>query len=471
MTDTERPYPVAEFLTAVRAEILAEHRNDAEGAVKVALSKGRLLSYSEGAREYLFECRNWHDSLDGVPVLARPSSSRKAWDPAEASRAPDGTVRLVTKADFGAAPTTIQIRKDDSSNWAALSERLETAGQQDSPIDAGHAGWLVGRGTPRTGRAENPGQWVADWAGLQLNPRQRDAVAQALASEVLFLWGPPGTGKTDVVGHIVEGSFRQGLKILFLAPTNVAVDQALERMCSLLEHEEGFAEGIVQRAGNIVLPSLRSRYGDQVDPGRIAALLVESIDRQISTAADQLKGARAALALHDRIRDLESDLATAVGETAAAAATRPQRPGRCLQRMRKPHSCGRRSTRWVRRQAFSRNEGPRNCESSTPHWRTKRPARHRPGRSSRARPVAIPRADNRQPKPAAPCPLPTPPSWGSRPGRPSPRTLPPSRCDSTSSTESASASTTRSGPAAGCSEPPWPRPSSRGNCSTRPTSW
>ncbi|AWN32387.1 hypothetical protein DKG71_31420 [Streptomyces sp. NEAU-S7GS2] len=79
---------------------------------------------------------------------------------------------------------------------------------------------------------------------------------------------------------MVEGSFRQGLKVLFLAPTNVAVDQALERMCSLLEHEEGFAEGIVQRAGTIVLPSLRSRYGDQVDPARIAALLVESIDHR-----------------------------------------------------------------------------------------------------------------------------------------------------------------------------------------------
>ncbi|WP_406185341.1 AAA domain-containing protein [Streptomyces sp. NBC_01006] len=224
----------------------------------------------------------------------------------------------MTEADLGAAPAQIQIRKDDSANWAALAERLETVGHQDSPVDAEHAGWLVGRGTPRSGRAENPGQWVANWAGLQLNPRQRDAVAHALASEVLFLWGPPGTGKTDVVGHIVEGSFRQGLRVLFLAPTNVAVDQALERMCSLLEHEAGFTEGIVQRAGSIVLPSLRSRYGDQVDPGRIAVLLVESIDRQISTATDQLKGARAALALHDRVRDLESDLATATAELAEA---------------------------------------------------------------------------------------------------------------------------------------------------------
>lgn len=187
MTEAGRPYPVEELLTAVRAEILAELRSDAVGAPKVALSKGRLLSQSGGTREYLFECRTWHDSLDGVSVLARPSRSRKAWDPAEASRAPDGTVRLVTKADLGAAPANIQIRKDDSANWAALAERLETAGGQDSPVDADHAGWLVGRGTPHPGRAENPGQWVANWVGLQLNPRQRDAVAQALASEVLFL--------------------------------------------------------------------------------------------------------------------------------------------------------------------------------------------------------------------------------------------------------------------------------------------
>ncbi|MEU9178919.1 AAA domain-containing protein [Streptomyces sp. NPDC048550] len=224
----------------------------------------------------------------------------------------------MTEADFGAAPGSIQIRQDDSANWSALAERLETVGHQDSPVDAEHAGWLVGRGTPNTGSAENPGQWVANWSGLQLNSRQREAVAHALASEVLFLWGPPGTGKTDVVGHIVEGSFRQGLRVLFLAPTNVAVDQALERMCSLLEHEAGFAEGIVQRAGSIVLPSLRSRYGDQVDPGRIAVLLVESIDRQISTATDQLKGARAAQSLHERVRDLESDLATATAEAAEA---------------------------------------------------------------------------------------------------------------------------------------------------------
>ncbi|MEI5034850.1 hypothetical protein RB201_25795 [Streptomyces sp. S1A(2023)] len=154
----------------MRAEILAEYRSDADGAVKAALSKGRLLTHSGGTREYLFECRTWQDSLDGVPVLARPSRSRKAWDPAEASRAPDGTVRLVTRADLGTAPANVQIRKDDAAGWAALAERLETAGEQDSPVDPDHAGWLVGRGNPRTGRAREPGAMGGELGGTPVEP-------------------------------------------------------------------------------------------------------------------------------------------------------------------------------------------------------------------------------------------------------------------------------------------------------------
>ena len=41
-----------------------------------------------------------------------------------------------------------------------------------------------------------------------------------------------------LVGRIVEGCVRQGLRVLFLAPTHVAVDQAMERVCALLEREE-----------------------------------------------------------------------------------------------------------------------------------------------------------------------------------------------------------------------------------------
>src|SRR5660397_228788 len=68
---------------------------------------------------------------------------------------------------------------------------------------------------------------VDGYRDLALNDRQLDAIERALACDITFIWGPPGTGKTEVVGRIVEGCVRQGLRVRFLSPTNVAVDQAV----------------------------------------------------------------------------------------------------------------------------------------------------------------------------------------------------------------------------------------------------
>ncbi|MFJ3217554.1 AAA domain-containing protein [Kitasatospora sp. NPDC086801] len=309
MTQVDQPYPVSELLAAVQAEIRAERRDDAKEAEKAALSDGRPVSVSEGRYEYLFGCRRWPGSFDGSPVLVRPSQARGAWIPGEASPMPDGQVRLVVAESLPSGVRNVQVRKDDSAGLLVLAERLEAAGTDDGGIRVESAGWIVGQGTPAVGRVADPERWVAGWHGLKLNPRQRTAVAQALASEVLFLWGPPGTGKTDVVGHIVEGNVRQGHNVLFLAPTKVAVDQALERICDLLKAEPGFTEGLVQRAGEIELSSLRERYGDFVDPARIAGRVSAQLDEAVRTARDALQRARAGVALYDEVRELEQRLA------------------------------------------------------------------------------------------------------------------------------------------------------------------
>ncbi|WP_406114557.1 AAA domain-containing protein [Kitasatospora purpeofusca] len=309
MTQAEYPYPVPELLAAVQAEIRAERRNDAKEAEKAALSDGRPVSVAEGRYEYLFGCRRWPGSFDGSPVLVRPSQARGDWIPGEASPMPDGKVRLVVAENLPAGVRNVQVRKDDSAGLLVLAERLKAAGSEDGGIRVESAGWIVGQGSPAVGRAADPERWVAGWHGLKLNPRQRTAVAQALASEALFLWGPPGTGKTDVVGHIVEGNVRQGHNVLFLAPTKVAVDQALERICDLLKAETGFAEGLVQRAGEIELPSLRERYGDYVDPTRIAGRVSAQLGEEARAAREALQLVRAGVALHDEVRELEQRLA------------------------------------------------------------------------------------------------------------------------------------------------------------------
>ncbi len=64
-----------------------------------------------------------------------------------------------------------------------------------------------------------------------LNVYQKQAVAAALAAkEVALVHGPPGTGKTTVLVEIIRQAAAQGLRVLASAPSNVAVDNILEKL-------------------------------------------------------------------------------------------------------------------------------------------------------------------------------------------------------------------------------------------------
>ncbi|MEU7742804.1 AAA domain-containing protein [Nonomuraea sp. NPDC049158] len=110
----------------------------------------------------------------------------------------------------------------------------------------------------------------------------------------------PRTGKTKVVSRIIEGCYRQGHRVLFVAPTNVAVDQALERICELLSAEAGFGDGLVQRAGDLAVKSLAEKFGDAVMPKRIAERLSAALYRQREEIAERLAQIQAAVDLHER---------------------------------------------------------------------------------------------------------------------------------------------------------------------------
>jgi hypothetical protein len=60
-----------------------------------------------------------------------------------------------------------------------------------------------------------------------LNEFQKSAVERSLGSEVFFIWGPPGTGKTTTISSIISHAFSDGKDILISSNTNVAVDNAI----------------------------------------------------------------------------------------------------------------------------------------------------------------------------------------------------------------------------------------------------
>ncbi len=90
-----------------------------------------------------------------------------------------------------------------------------------------------------------------------LNESQREAVQVALAArDVALVHGPPGTGKTTTLVELIRQVVRRGEKVLVCAPSNLAVDNLLERL--LAHGERAVRLGHPAR----VLPQLREHTLD-----------------------------------------------------------------------------------------------------------------------------------------------------------------------------------------------------------------
>jgi superfamily I DNA and/or RNA helicase len=90
-----------------------------------------------------------------------------------------------------------------------------------------------------------------------LNPSQKEAVRFALgARDLAIIHGPPGTGKTTTVVELIRQAIRRGEKVLACAPSNLGVDNLLERLAA--HGERAIRLGHPAR----VLPALREHTLD-----------------------------------------------------------------------------------------------------------------------------------------------------------------------------------------------------------------
>jgi len=83
------------------------------------------------------------------------------------------------------------------------------------------------------------------------NDAQYTAIQKAVHNRVLFIWGPPGTGKTSTLGYIIANLLKEGKRVLFASNTNRAVDIG---MISVID--------ALQTAGENRLISKITRYGE-----------------------------------------------------------------------------------------------------------------------------------------------------------------------------------------------------------------
>ena len=111
-----------------------------------------------------------------------------------------------------------------------------------------------------------------------LNEEQFQAVKQSLGSDIVYIWGPPGTGKTHCLSKVIESFYYEKKKVLLVSNTNAAVDIVVKNLGDrLYKKDKDFNEGSVLRYGDIVNETLYKKYGDYVNVDKAAERLSKKL--------------------------------------------------------------------------------------------------------------------------------------------------------------------------------------------------
>lgn len=135
----------------------------------------------------------------------------------------DFTITIVTEANLG---DDVPLAEFSAEPWRLLNsliDRLEKLKEAPSEI----VRMLVCDG-PRS----------LDLRNSNITTGQETAVQMAQNQPITFVWGPPGTGKTQTLAKIALAHMRQGHRVLMLSYSNVSVDGAIMRTHELSKNNK-----------------------------------------------------------------------------------------------------------------------------------------------------------------------------------------------------------------------------------------
>lgn len=136
-----------------------------------------------------------------------------------------------------------------------------------------------------------------------LNESQKSATEHSAGSEVFFIWGPPGTGKTKTISSITSHDLAAGGKVLITSNTNVAVDNAISATESLIHKD--IHRSNPESPGDIVRVGVpQTNIPQCVLPDVIAKQRSKAIDKELTDLENENEQ------LGNRIERLKQDLAT-----------------------------------------------------------------------------------------------------------------------------------------------------------------
>lgn len=130
---------------------------------------------------------------------------------------------IVGREDYGLPDPAVPLAELLAQPWFLTEELRARIDDLRKRRLSAPAGQLVDRMTGTSAvRTVRDGPAVSG-----LNPEQSVAVHACSQETLWFVWGPPGTGKTSTLGHVVGGLAERSETAIISAHSNVAVDAAL----------------------------------------------------------------------------------------------------------------------------------------------------------------------------------------------------------------------------------------------------
>lgn len=183
----------------------------ATGGRKYKIIDGEKLPSKRGEYLYAFDTDTDLHFPDGTAI--------KLWFPDNivpgyVVSCEDFTILIRTMEYIGEAIESVEFTSEQWQLLEALMERLE-----EMEPSAGSLAYEI---------ACNGRKQITKWQNIKCG--QNLAFNRATSEGITFIWGPPGTGKTETLANIALEHIENGRRVLMLSYSNVSVDGALLRV-------------------------------------------------------------------------------------------------------------------------------------------------------------------------------------------------------------------------------------------------
>ena len=192
------------------------------------LSNGKYIKKSGNQYSYLFESDSELNYPAGIEINIKQQNGQK--NKGSIINCREFSVALVSEEDLGSAPSSIEISGDP---WRLIKSLIDRIANIKNQASSQIVLSLI-----------SDGKYQLNDYPLKFG--QKTAIDMTLSQPITFIWGPPGTGKTETLAQIALAHIKKGERVLMLSYSNVSVDEASKRV---LERDTAYTPGKLLRYG------------------------------------------------------------------------------------------------------------------------------------------------------------------------------------------------------------------------------